>query len=82
MIQKSPNPEGPVWGPFSAREPLLGPLGAPLEIPGAPTGPGGPLAPGSGPSGAAGLACASMPVERSGGTDRTQLDECIMYLRC
>ena len=29
MIQKSPNPEGPFWGPFSAREPLLGPIGAP-----------------------------------------------------
>ena len=49
---------------------------------GAPTGPGGPMAPGSDPSGAAELACASMPLEHFGGTDRTELDECIMYLRC
>ena len=73
MIQKSPNLDGPVWDPFSAWEPLLGPFGAP-------TGPGGPLAPGSGPFGAARLAYASMPVERSGGTDRTELVELMYYV--
>ena len=50
--------------------------------PGTLTGPGGPLAPGSGSSGAAGLAYASMPVERSGGTDRTELVELMFYVVC
>ena len=69
---------GPVQGLGASFGPLRGPFGSP----------GGPyrarwaFGPGSGHSGAAGLACASMPVERSGGTDRTKLDECIMYLRC